>query len=119
MVMESAAQGARGLQAELEKAVFKSLYQSREQQWRRKVALGLLIVKHMVRGLMVLWPIYLLLVLLMVVPKGEHQGLYYLALLPGLLMWIYVFIRGARRDCARVVNGRLLKKGYVATLLFK
>lgn len=76
-------------------------------------------IKHMVRGLMVLWPIYLLFVVLMVLPTGEHQGLYYLALLPGLLMWVYVFIRGARRDYARVVNGKLLNKGYAAVLLFK
>jgi hypothetical protein len=117
--MKSAARGADGLQEGLERAVFQSLYQSRAQYWHRKIALALLIIKHMVRGLMVVWPIYLLLIVLMVIPKGQYYGLYFIALLPGLIFWIYVFIRGAMRDYARVVKGRLLNKGYVARLLFK
>lgn len=84
------------------------------------MALGLLLFKHMLRGLMVLWPVCLVLMLVLLTPGGQHHAShYYLALLPGSLLWLFVFIRGARRDYQRVVNGRLLNKGYVARLLFR
>jgi len=53
---------------ELERAVFLVVYRSRVQQQRRLVARWVLILKHVLRGLFYMWPIYLLLLALLFLP---------------------------------------------------
>ena len=101
---------------ELERAVFLSVYHSRRQKWRRRIAMLALVLKHVLRGLLLIWPAYLVLLLLMSVP-GMWNSLYFLLLMPGLLVWLFIYTKGAKLDYSRQVNGQLLGKGFLKHIM--
>jgi len=101
---------------ELERAVFLSVYHSRLQAWRRRTAMLVLVLKHVLRGLLLVWPTYLVLFALMFLP--ELRNYYYLLLLlPGLLVWLLIYAKGAKLDYCRLVEGQLLEKGFLKHIM--
>ena len=100
----------------LQRAVFDAVYASREQRRRRRLAALYLYGRHFLHGLMLTWPFFLLL------GAGLFHAdsvLFYLLLaflVPGLLGWLLIYGKGARRDYERLVRGRILHKGYLRSL---
>ncbi len=101
----------------LGQAVFMALYQSRRQRMRRRVAMLLLVVKHLGRGLVMIWPVYLVGLALLLLPGVNDTLWYLLALTPGVIGWLLIYLRGVRRDYAQQVAGRLLEAGDYRKLL--
>jgi hypothetical protein len=102
---------------ELGRAVFMALYQSRRQRLRRRVAMLLLVVKHLGRGLVMIWPVYLVGLALLLLPGVNDTLWYLLALTPGVIGWLLIYLRGVRRDYKQHVAGRLLEAGDYRKLL--
>ncbi|VAX12207.1 hypothetical protein MNBD_GAMMA24-2397 [hydrothermal vent metagenome] len=98
---------------ELERAVFLAVYDSRVQQKRRLLARWLLIFKHILRGLFYLWPIYLVFIILLVLPVSGSRLVFLFVLMPGLLLWLLIYIKGARDDYYQYVRGQILEKGFI------
>ena len=102
---------------DFERGVFLNLYNSRPQRLRRVIARIILAVKHGLRGTLFSWPLYLL-------PfaawsfKATYLPLILLLLLPGLYVSGVILRRGVREDCARLVDGTILRPGYPGRLLF-
>jgi len=103
---------------ELERAVFISIYRSRIQRQRRLQAKLALIIKHSLRGLFFLWPAYVVLVALLLLPWVQERALYLFALLPGMLVWFYIYARGARMDYQHYVHEQILDKNFIKKILF-
>ena len=103
--------------SEFEQAVFCAAYGSALQRRRRKLAFFLLTLKHSARGLLFSWPVY---VLVLAVAFGDsfYASAYLLLLIPVLAISIYILVRGVRDDYRVKVQGLLLNKGFVRTLLF-
>ncbi len=104
---------------ELERAVFLSVYASWQQRWRRALARLLLVLKHLLWGWIFALPIALMLAALLFLPVGEGRLFYLLMLAPGVLIWLRVYLKGARSDYALHVQGRLLGKGFLRKLLWR
>jgi len=106
------------INTEFERAVFIAVYRSRVQRQRRLVAKLVLIIKHGLRGVIFLWPVYVLVVALMFLPWMQERMLYLLALVPGMLVWFYIYVRGARLDYYQSVHERILDKDFIRKLVF-
>jgi hypothetical protein len=102
---------------EFERGVFLALYNSRGQRLHRLAALAILVIKHVGRGLLFSWPLYLLPVVAWVL-KAHYLPLVLVLLLPGVLVSGVILRRGIREDYATLVDGRLLRAGYPGRLLF-
>lgn len=100
----------------LESAVFHSVYRSREQRHRRRLAALLLMLKHTLRGLLFIWPLYLM------VYAGFHVGtpvnvfLWTLGV-PGIVISTSILIRGLREEYSNRVCGFIIKLGDIIRLL--
>jgi hypothetical protein len=99
---------------EFEREIFLAVYRSREQRLRRARAFGLLFARHFLRGALIGLPIYLLTVALVLTGDGYRWLL--LMLLPGVVGWIAVLIRGALHDYRQQVRHRLMQPGFGHTL---
>ncbi len=106
------------INTEFERAVFIAVYRSRIQRQRRLLAKLVLIIKHSLRGLFFLWPAYVVLVALMFLPWMQERMLYLIALAPGMLVWFYIYARGARVDYQQCVHERILDKDFIKKLVF-
>ncbi len=95
---------------DLARAVFRAVYDSPVQRRRRRIAVALLVVKHLGRGLVMIWPVYVVLLALWLVPGVRERWWYVLALAPGVIGWLLIYLRGVRRDYAQRVRGRLLER---------
>jgi hypothetical protein len=104
------------LTGELERAVFLSVYRSRRQRLRRLLAVHILLLKHMLSALLYLWPAYAVLIGLMWLPLEPRRWFYLGVLIPGLLIWLIICIKGTRRDYTAHVDQRLLNPGYIKDL---
>lgn len=101
---------------ELARAVFRSLYTSREQRHRRQLAALLLTAKHTLRGLLFSWPLYLM------VCAGFHTGIpiniFLWALgIPGVAISFFILARGIREEYRARIADRLLKPGDLLQVL--
>lgn len=106
------------INTEFERAVFIAIYRSRVQRQRRLLAKLVLIIKHGFRGLFFLWPVYVLIVALMFLPWMQERMLYLLVLAPGMLVWFYIYARGARVDYYQSVHERILDRDFIKKLVF-
>ncbi len=104
---------------DLERAVFQSVYRSRTQRLRRITAIQILLLKHITGGLLFLWPLYVILLAVLLTPVTSRHLIYLLALLPGLLVWFYIHISGAREDYRQHVRNHILGKGFIKDLFRK
>ncbi len=93
---------------ELEQAVYQVVYYSTAQRLRRAFALFLLIIKHSLRSVMLMWPVYLLISVVIVMPLNNEYFFYILALLPGLLLWCTLYYSAILREYRTFVAGRVL-----------
>jgi hypothetical protein len=97
---------------ELTQAVFDAAYASRPQRNLRLLFGALLILKHILRGLLFSWPLYLLAFAGMAVP-GFQSWVFLLLLIPAVAVSGFILNKGLREDYRAVVRGRLLKFGDV------
>jgi hypothetical protein len=112
----STGQRLRACPTEFETGIFMAAYDSVVQRRRRALALGLLGVKHSLRGLLFSWPAYVL--ALAAFASGQVHALAYLLLLiPALAVSGVILLRGVRDDYRSQVRGVLLAAGYIRALL--
>ena len=104
------------LDDDLRRAVFTAVYQSRKQRHRRIIAMLLLIVKHLLRGLLILWPVYVVFITVLLLSDMHQYLWYFLTLLPGLFIWLMIYIKGARLEYNQSVNGLILENGFIKQL---
>lgn len=104
------------LDSELERAVFRALYRSREQRWRRIGAGAVLCLRHSARGMLFSWPLYLLAAAGFLVAAPINILLWSLAV-PAIGLSFYILARGVREDYRIKVTGRILQPGDLARLL--
>jgi len=107
----------RACPTELEQGIFTAAYGSPLQRRRRALAVVLLGVKHVLRGLLFSWPAYVL--ALAAFYSGQVHALAYLLLLiPALAVSLAILTRGVRDDYRSRVKDVLLETGFVRGLLF-
>lgn len=94
---------------EFTRAVFEAAYQSRPQRNLRRLLGTLLVLKHMLRGLIFSWPLYLLSLAGLALP-GAHVWLFLLILIPAVCVSGNILSRGLREDYVAYVKNRLLKR---------
>lgn len=105
------------IKSDFERGVFLVLYNSRKQKIHRLLAGILLGAKHVLRGVLFSWPLYLLTLGAYLVP-GSPLFVFILLLVPGLyLSWI-ILSRGIKEDYEHLVKGYLLRAGYPGRMLF-
>lgn len=106
------------LTSELERAVFLTVYRSREQRLRRIWAVLALSLKHGARGLLFLWPAFLAGLATLGLESPSLRP-YLAILLPGLTIAVYIYIKGILADYRRLVRGRILAKGSVKSVILQ
>ena len=102
---------------EFERGVFLVLYDSPRQRLHRTVAMSALVIKHALRGILFSWPLYLLTLAAFAVP-GSSKLLFILLLVPGIYVSWVILSRGVREDYQNLVDGYILKPGYLGRMLF-
>ena len=101
---------------EFERGVFLAVYRSPRQTWWRRIAMLVLMLKYLVRGLVIIWPAYVIALALLLVPGAENYLYYFMMLLPGAVVWLLIYMKGARHDYATRVDGHILKQGFIKEL---
>jgi len=104
--------------SELEKSVFLAVYNSKKQRLYRLVAMLALFVKYISCGLILIWPVYLLLLLLILSPVSSEYFWYTMVLIPGMIFWLSIYLKSARKEYLRLVKNHILNKGFVRELMF-
>jgi len=102
---------------ELEHQIFLVMYRSRTQRLRRKLAMLVLLLKYLLRGMLVIWPAYIVIVAVLLLPQTRQYFSYLVLLMPGLLVWILIYLKGARTEYQQRIEGRLLEKRFVSELI--
>ena len=102
---------------DFERGVFLVLYDSPKQKLNRIVAAVALVIKHALRGILFSWPLYMLALAAFAVP-GSSRLLFIVLLVPGLYLSWVILSRGVREDYENLVNGYILKPGYLGRMLF-
>ncbi len=102
---------------EFERGVFLVLYNSRKQRFHRAVAASVLAVKHALRGVLFSWPLYLLTLAAFAVP-GATALVFILLLMPAVYVSWVILSRGVKEDYQTLVDGYLLRAGYLRRMLF-
>ncbi len=102
---------------ELERQIFLVVYRSRKQRIRRTLAMLVLLLKYLVRGMLVIWPVYIVIAAIMLLPQSRQYVPYLALLTPGLVVWLLIYLKGARMEYRQRVEGRLLDKGFISELL--
>lgn len=102
---------------DFERGVFLVLYDSPKQKLKRFIAIVALVVKHALRGILFSWPLYILTLAAIAVP-GSSKLLFILLLVPGVTVSWVILSRGVREDYQNLVDGYILKPGYLRRMLF-
>ena len=102
---------------DFERGVFTVVYQSRKQKFSRFLALLFLIFKHILRGVFFSWPLYLLAMAVFVLPDVPVfiAGLF---VIPGIYISWVILSRGVHDDYENLIDGYILRSGYLGRLLF-
>ena len=103
--------------SELERQVFLVMYNSRTQRLRRKLAMLVLLLKYLVRGMLLIWPAYIVIAAVLLLPQTRQYFSYLALLMPGLLVWLLIYLRGARTEYRQRIEGRLLDKRFISELI--
>ena len=101
---------------EFERGVFLVLYNSPKQKLHRLVATVALVIKHALRGILFSWPLYMLTLAAYAVP-GSSKLLFILLLVPGIYVSWVILSRGVKEDYQNLVDGYILKPGYLGRML--
>jgi hypothetical protein len=102
---------------DLRRQVFLSVYGSAEQRSRRRIATSLLVAKHVLRGMLFSWPLYLLLAAAFFLP-GWQAALLLALVLPAIGVSFWILGKGVREDYHSRIAGRLHDKGYLRHVLY-
>lgn len=94
---------------ELTRAVFEAAYHSRKQRNRRLLFGALLVVKHILRGLLFSWPLYLLSLAGLALP-GQYAWAFLLLLIPAVWVSGTILRKGLREDYEAHARGKLLDR---------
>ena len=78
-----------------------------------------LLIKYISCGLILVWPVYLLLILLILSPVTAEYIWYTLAFIPGLVFWLRIYLKSAVKEYRRLVKNHILKKGFMRGLIFE
>jgi hypothetical protein len=105
------------IKTDFERGVFLALYNSRKQRLHRSVAGLVLGIKHVLRGLLFSWPLYLLTLAAYAVP-GLPALVFVLLLVPAVYVSWRILSRGIKEDYKNRVEGYLLRPGYPRRMLF-
>ena len=102
---------------EFERGVFKVVYDTKKQRRSRVTVLLALIVKHVLRGLLFSWPLYLLALAAYSIPEASIF-LVLILLLPAMYVSWMILNRGVREDYENIVQDYLLRSGYLGRIIF-
>ena len=102
---------------DFERGVFLVLYQSPKQRLHRSLAVAALVIKHALRGILFSWPLYLLTLAAYAVP-GASKLLFIVLLAPALYVSWVILSRGVKEDYENLVDGYILRSGYLGRMLF-
>ncbi len=102
---------------ELERGIFLAVYNSSKQKFSRRVAFVVLVVKHVSRGLLFSWPLYLLALAAYSIPDASIW-IVLLLLLPAMYISWGILSRGIREDYEHQIYGYLLRSGYIGRMIF-
>ncbi len=102
---------------DFERGVFLVVYNSPKQRYHRGIATSLLALKHILRGLLFSWPLYLLALAAWSIP-GSSILLVLLLLLPAMFVSWKILSRGIREDYENLIAGYLLLSGYLGRMIF-
>jgi len=102
---------------DFERGVFQVVYDSRKQRWNRSSALLVLIIKHVLRGMLFSWPLYLLALAAYSIPDTSIL-LVLILLLPAMYVSWAILSRGVKEDYITIVDGYLLRSGYLGRMIF-
>ena len=105
------------IKSDFERGVFKVVYDSKKQRLNRVVALIILIMKHVLRGLLFSWPLYLLALAAYSIPESSIL-LVLILLLPAMYVSWVILSRGVKEDYETIVQGYLLRSGYLGRIIF-
>lgn len=102
---------------DFERGVFLVLYNSPKQRYHRIMAAMVLVLKHVLRGLLFSWPLYLLALAAYSIPDGSVWLVLFM-LLPAMYVSWTILNRGIREDYSNLVEGYLLRSGYLRRMMF-
>ncbi len=102
---------------EFTQAVFDAAYASRRQRSLRLLFSALLILKHVLRGLVFSWPLYLLSAAGLALP-GQYAWAFLLLLIPAVWVSGTILKKGLHEDYAAHVRGKLLALRDLRRVLF-
>lgn len=102
---------------DFERGVFTVVYNSPKQRYHRFIATSVLAVKHVARGLLFSWPLYLLALAAYSIPDASVWFVLFL-LLPAMYVSWTILSRGIKEDYKNQVDGYLLRSGYLGRMLF-
>lgn len=102
---------------DFERGVFLVVYNSRKQRWNRFFAAVMLSLKHVLRGLLFSWPLYMLALAAYTLP-GIASWMFVLLLLPAVYVSWTILSRGVKEDYHNLVDGYILRAGFPGRLFF-
>lgn len=102
---------------DFERGIFLAVYNSRRQRYHRMIAALVLGLKHMLRGLLFSWPLYLLALAAYAIPDASIWMVFFL-LLPAVYVSWTILSRGIKEDYENLVDGYLLRSGYIGRIIF-
>jgi len=102
---------------EFERGVFAVLYHSRKQRFSRLMAITMLVIKHVLRGVLFSWPLYMLAYAVFVIPEVPlvFSSVF---IIPGIYISWVILSRGVTEDYKKLVDGYILQSGYLGRILF-
>lgn len=77
-----------------------------------------LMIKYISCGLILIWPVYVLFLLLILSPVSSEYYWYTLVFIPGLIFWLSIYLKSARKEYQRLVKNHILYKGFIRELIF-
>jgi hypothetical protein len=102
---------------DFERGIFMVLYNSPKQRYHRSVAAMMLVLKHVLRGLLFSWPLYLLALAAYSIPDGSVWLVLFM-LVPAMIVSWTILNRGIKEDYKNIVDGYLIRSGYIGRMLF-
>ena len=82
------------------------------------IAIVVLVIKYMSCGLILIWPVYLLLLLLVLSPVSSAYIWYTLFLIPGLIYWHSIYMKSVSKEYRRLIKDHVVNKGVFRELIF-
>ena len=102
---------------DFERGIFLAVYNSPKQKYHRGVAVVMLSIKHALRGVLFSWPLYLMALAAFALP-GLARFVFILLVIPAIYVSWMILSRGVKEDYLNLVDGYILRSGYLGRMLF-